>query len=90
MEVFFHFPLNSYSVIATKFCTWHDSRAVVACAKFVAIFWPTTEVSKQGEFSIEFEMRANKSLVKRAPGTRYNFMHWSEDVAAIFYIYINA
>ena len=29
----FHSHLDSNTVIATKFCTWHDSCAVVACAK---------------------------------------------------------
>ena len=33
MEISFHSHLNSNPVIATKFCTWHDSCAVVACAK---------------------------------------------------------
>ena len=28
----FHSHLDSNTVIATKFCTWHDSCAVVACA----------------------------------------------------------
>ena len=35
--------------------------------KFVAIWWPAKEL-KQGEISIEFELRAKKSLVKWAPG----------------------
>ena len=33
MEISFHSQLDSNTVIATKFCTWHDSCAVVACAK---------------------------------------------------------
>ena len=33
MEVSFYSHLDSNTVIATKFCTWHDSYAVVACAK---------------------------------------------------------
>ena len=33
MKILFHTHLDSYTVIATKFCTWHDSCAVVACAK---------------------------------------------------------
>ena len=33
MEISFHSHLDSDTVITTKFCTWHDSCAVVACAK---------------------------------------------------------
>ena len=33
MEISFYSHLDSITVIATKFCTWHDSCAVVACAK---------------------------------------------------------
>ena len=33
MEISFHSHLESYRMIATKCCTWHDSCAVVACAK---------------------------------------------------------
>ena len=33
MEISFHSHLDSNTVIATKFCTWHGSCAVVACAK---------------------------------------------------------
>ena len=34
MEISFHSHLDSNTVIVTNFCTWHDSRAVVTCAKF--------------------------------------------------------
>ena len=33
MEITFHSHFHSNIVIATKFCTWHDSWAVVSCAK---------------------------------------------------------
>ena len=33
MEIIFHSLLGSNTLIATKFCTWHNSCAVVACAK---------------------------------------------------------
>ena len=33
MEILFHSNLDSNIVIATKLCTWHDSCAVMACAK---------------------------------------------------------
>ena len=32
-EISFHSRLDSNTVITTKFCTWHDSYAVVTCAK---------------------------------------------------------
>ena len=34
MENTFHFPLDANTVIATKCSTWHDSCAVMTCAKF--------------------------------------------------------
>ena len=34
MEILFCSYPNCYVVIATKFCTWHDSTAVMPCAKF--------------------------------------------------------
>ena len=33
IEISFHSHLDSDTVIATKFCTWHDSCVVVACEK---------------------------------------------------------
>ena len=44
----------------TTVLSWHVQ-------KFVAIWWPATDLW-QGEVSIQFELRANKPLVKRAPG----------------------
>ena len=49
MEISFHTHLDFNIVVATKFCTWHNSCAVVACAKMVAIWWPATK-SQQGKF----------------------------------------
>ena len=46
MEITFRYHLDSNTVIATKFCTWHDSCAVAACANIVAIWWPVTDNSK--------------------------------------------
>ena len=34
MEISFYFHPNTNEVIPLKFCTWHNSCAVVACAKF--------------------------------------------------------
>ena len=55
MEISFHSHFDSNTVIATKFCTRNGSCAVVACAKFVAIWWPATEL-QEGEISFEFEL----------------------------------
>ena len=63
----FRFTLPSILIlITTKFCTWHDSCAVVACAKLCCNLMASNEIT--GEVSIEFEMWAKKSLVKQAPG----------------------
>ena len=40
MQISFHSHLDSNTVIATKFCTWHDSCAVVACAKICCDLMP--------------------------------------------------
>ena len=64
MEVTFYSRLDCNIVIATKFCTWHDSCSVVASAKhwnIVAIWWTVMEL-QQGEFSIEFECWAKYHL----------------------------
>ena len=37
---------NSNSVITTKFCTWHDSSAVVPCAELCSDL-----IAKNGEYS---------------------------------------
>ena len=71
MEISFHSHLDSNTVIATKLCTWHDSCAVVACEKIVAIWWPATELW-QGEISIVFELPA-KIVSETGPGHK----NWS-------------
>ena len=60
MKISFHSHLDSNTVIATKFCTWHDSCVLSwHVQKFVVIGWPATELW-QGEVSIEFDLRAKK------------------------------
>ena len=70
MEISFHSHLDANTVIATKFCTWHDSCAVMACAKIVAIWWPVMELW-QGKVSIEYELRAKNRLWN---GPQYMFV----------------
>ena len=54
MEISFCSLPNVNRVIAANVCTCHDICIVVACAKFVTICWPRTEL-KFCEISIEFE-----------------------------------
>ena len=44
-------------VIAVKFCTWHNSCAVLACAKCCNDMWYPTMKLHLIQFSIEFELR---------------------------------
>ena len=55
----------------------HGTTAVLSwhMQKFVAVWSPATEL-QLGEVSIEFELWAKKSLVKRAPGMD-NYITWS-------------
>ena len=54
-------------VIATKFCTWHDSWAVVPCAKFNSDILPYNEVTVKIIFH-QIWIMMEKSFVKWAPG----------------------
>ena len=74
MEILFHSHLDSNTVVTMKFCTWHSSGAVMACAKIVVIWWPAMEL-QQGAVSIEFELQAKKWLVKSAPVCDM-FLYW--------------
>ena len=60
MQIPFHSHLDSNNVIATKFCTWHDSCAVVACAKICC------DLMARRSFH-RIWIAGKKSLVKRAP-----------------------
>ena len=44
MEIKFCSPLSCSKVIAIKFCTWHDSCAIMACAKFYSDIKPNNRV----------------------------------------------
>ena len=68
MEISFHSHLNSNTVIATKFCTWHDSCAVVACAKLYCDLMASNRITARRSFH-RIWIAGKKSLVKRAPGS---------------------
>ena len=60
MEIIFHSSLNPNNMIATKFCMWQNSYAVMGgMCKTVAIWWPVTQL-QQYIFSINFELWAKK------------------------------
>ena len=67
MEISFHSHLDSNTVIATKFCTWHDSCAVVACAKICCDLMASNGITARRIFH-RIWIAGKKSLVKRAPG----------------------
>ena len=67
MEISFHTHLNSNTVITTKFCTWHDSCAVVACAKICCDLMASNRITARRSLH-RICIAGKKSLVKRAPG----------------------
>ena len=66
MDISFHSHLDSNTVIATKFCTWHDSCAVVACAKICCDLMASNGVVARRNFD-RIWIAGKKPLVKRAP-----------------------
>ena len=58
--------LYSNAVIAAKFCTWHDSCAVVACAKICCDPMASNRVMARRSFH-RIWIAGKKALVKRAP-----------------------
>ena len=66
MEISFHSHLDSNTVIATKFCTWHDSCAVVACAKLCCDLMASNGIMARRSFH-RIWIAGKKTLVKRAP-----------------------
>ena len=71
MEIWFLYHLDSNTVIATKFCTWHDSCAVVACAKICCDLMASNGIIARRSFH-RIWITGKKSLVKRAPGDVIN------------------
>ena len=67
MEISFHSHLDSNTVIATKLCTWHDSCAVVACAKNCCDLMASNRVMARRSFH-RIWIAGKKTLVKRDPG----------------------
>ena len=63
--------LYSNAVIAAKFCTWHDSCAVVACAKICCDLMASNRVMARRNFH-RIWIAGKKPLLKRAPGVRYH------------------
>ena len=58
--------LYSNAVIAAKFCTWHDSCAVVACAKICCDLMASNRVIAKRNFH-RIWIAGKKPLLKRAP-----------------------
>ena len=65
MEITFRSHLDSNKVIATKFCTWHDSCAVVACAKVCCDLMASNGITARRSFH-RIWITGKKPLVKRA------------------------
>ena len=76
IEISFRSHLDSNTVIATKFCTWHDSCAVVACAKICCDLIASNVITRWSFHRIW--NAGKKSLVKRAPV--WNGLHLAEDI----------
>ena len=70
MEISFCSHPNTNKVIATIFGTWHDSWAVVACAKFCCDVVISNWIRAKWNFH-RIWIVMEKSLVKWAPGTQY-------------------
>ena len=66
MEISFHSQLNSNTVIATKFCTWHDSCAVVPCAKICYDLMASNGIMARPRFHW-IKIAGKKTLMKWAP-----------------------
>ena len=59
---------NSNAVITTKFCTWHDSGAVVSCVKIRSDLIARKQIIAKGTLHRILDM-SEKSLVKWVSGT---------------------
>ena len=71
MEISFHSHLDSNAVIATKFCTWHDSCAVVACTKICCDLMASNGFTARRIFH-RIWIAGKTPLVKRAPEMPYH------------------
>ena len=66
MEISFHSHLDFNTVIATKFCTWHDSCAVVTYAKICCDLMASNGITAKRNFH-RIWIAGKNWLVKRAP-----------------------
>ena len=55
MEILFYFHPNPYEVIDTKYCMWHDSYAVDACAEILP-WYQYQQLNQLNKISIESEL----------------------------------
>ena len=91
MEISFHSHLDPITVIATKFCTWHDSCAVVACAKICCDLMASNGVMARRSFH-RIWIAGIKTLVKRAPGVfrcEPNMCHIHIDIYLLFFVLLS-
>ena len=70
MEISLHSHLESNRVIATTFCTWHDSCAVVACAKICRDLMARNGITGRRSFH-RIWIVGKKTLVERAPALKW-------------------
>ena len=87
MEITFHSHLHSKTVIATRFCTWQDSCAVVAFAKICYDLMASNGVMARRSFH-RIWFAGKKTLVTPAPGViRPVIMCWKHwDILFLFYV----
>ena len=69
-SILIRWSLQNFAHGTTTLLSWHVQ-------KFVAIWWPAAELHR-GEISIDFELRAKKTLVKLAPG--HHYVQWARQV----------
>ena len=85
MEISFHSHLDSNTVIATKFCTWHDICAVVACAKICCDVMASNGVMARRSFHRVW-IAGKKPLVKRAPAPCWWSCHYASPMLVVIII----
>ena len=66
IKISFYSPPRCSELIAMKFCTWHDSFAVVACGKFCSDMVPYDGITLKSIF-IEIWITMENLFVKWAP-----------------------
>ena len=93
MEISFCSHPNTNKVIATIFGTWHDSWAVVACAKFCCDMVISNWIRAKWNFH-RIWIVMEKSLVKWAPEpmqtyVHYCYLHHHQQTFVIFQLKIN-